>query len=118
MKNLYEKWIEAKVAEDFAKEVRRELEDKIILERPDETGFSVKITERINRKVNSDLLQEIAAENGLTDHLSSLFRWKAEVNSKDWKAADKKITDPLSDAITSTPGRASFKVERIIEGEK
>lgn len=113
MKNLYDKWIEAKAAETFAKEARQEIEDQIQRDNPDQIGFKVKITPRVNQKINADLLQELATENGLTEHLSTLFRWKPEINSKDWKAADKKITDPLLDAITSTPGRASFKVERI-----
>lgn len=85
------KWIEAKAAEKLLTEIRREIEDSIIENHPEETGFKVTITERINRKVNSDLLQEIAAENGLTDHLSSLFRWKAEINSKDWRRPQMKV---------------------------
>ena len=48
-------------------------------------------------KVNSDKLQELAAEHGLTDHLPSLFRWKPEINMTVWKAADASITTPLLD---------------------
>lgn len=116
--NLYQKWIDAKAAEKFAQDVRRELEDEIMGSHPDESGFKVTITERMNKKINADLLQELATEAGLTEHLSSLFRWKPEINAKDWKAADKSITDPLLDAITSTPGRASFKIEKIVEEDK
>jgi len=118
MSNLYQKWIDAKAAEKFAQDVRRELEDEILEKDPDTTGFKVVITTRVNKKINADLLQELATEAGLTEHLSSLFRWKPEINSKDWKAADKSITDPLLDAITSTPGRASFKIEKIVEEDK
>jgi hypothetical protein len=115
---LYEKWIEAKAAESFLKSTRQEIEDEILEKDPDTDGYKVVITKRVNQKINNDLLQELATENGLTEHLSSLFRWKPEVNAKDWKAADKKITDPLLGAITSTPGRASFKIEKIGENTK
>lgn len=118
MQNLYQKWIDAKAAEKFAQDVRRELEDQIMETHPEETGYKVTITERMNKKINADLLQELATEAGLTEHLSSLFRWKPEINSKDWKAASKEITDPLLDAITTTPGRASFKIEKIIDTEE
>ena len=64
----------------------------------------------MNRKVDSDKLQELAAENGLTEHLSTLFRWKPDIDAKAWKAADESITRPLMGAITTTPSRASFVI--------
>jgi hypothetical protein len=115
LKNLYNEWLRLKEKEEEAKADRREIEDKILAQAPDHTGFKVSIIERNNVKVDSDKLQEIAQENGLTDHLGHLFRWKASINQKDWKAADESITTPLLDAITTTPGRASFKIERIEE---
>ena len=115
MKNLYDKWIEAKAAEKFAQDTRREIEDLILKDDPDTAGYKVLITTRINRTINGDLLQELAEENGLTDHLSSLFSWKASINAKEWNKASEKITKPLEDAITSKEGRASFKIERIEE---
>jgi hypothetical protein len=77
-------------------------------------AFAIKIVGRMNRKVDVDKLQEIAAEYGLTDHLSSVFRWKAEINSTAWKAADSSITEPFLDAITTTPGRPSFSITKEI----
>lgn len=114
-------WIEAKAREAKATKERRDIEDKLksLIGIPDnldgvETakpdGFIVKVTGRINRKVNADKLQEIAAEHGLTDHLSSLFRWKPEINMTAWKATDAAITTPLLKAITSEPGRPSFAI--------
>ena len=72
-------------------DVRRKIEDEMLAlahipENADGTNTlrldscNVKIVSRINRTVNSEKLQELAAENGLTDHLSSLFRWKPEIN--------------------------------------
>ena len=114
-------WIEAKAREAKATKERRDIEDKLksLIGIPDNLdgtttaspdGFVVKVTGRINRKVNGDKLQEIAAEYGLTEHLSSLFRWKPEINMTAWKATDAAITTPLLKAITSEPGRPSFSI--------
>lgn len=73
-------------------------------------GFVVKVTGNITRKVDGDLLQELAKENGLEAHLPKLFRWKPEVNLSIWKAADKKITAPLAAAITSTAGKQTVNI--------
>ena len=114
-------WIEAKAAEAAAIKQRREMEDKLVKQfdipenldgakNIDADAYKIKIEGRINRKVNADKLQELAAEHGLTDHLSSLFRWKPEIAMTAWKAADSAITTPLLDAITATPGRPSFTI--------
>lgn len=70
----------------------------------------LKIANRLNRTVNADELQEIALEHGLHDHLQSLFRWKPEINMKEWKSTDPSITQPLEAAITVKPSRPSFKI--------
>lgn len=119
-------WLDAKAQERAAIERRREIEDRIkaLASVPDtlegtktleHCGYTIKIVGRIDRKVDADLLQEIAAEHGLTDHLSYLFRWKPEVNTKAWQAADERITRPLMAAITTKPGRPSFTI--IKKGE-
>lgn len=116
-----EDWVMAKAAETAATKLRREIEDRLVkqLSIPetlegtkhiDAEQFKIKVEGRINRKVNADKLQEIAAEHGLSDHLSSLFRWKPELNMAVWKAADSAITTPLLDAITATAGRPSFTI--------
>lgn len=120
---IYQQWIEAKEEERRSVEERRRIEDALVkqFEIPenlegtsniDADGFKIKIEGRINRRVNADLLQEIAAENDLGAHLSSLFRWKPEINAAAWKAADEAITKPLLDAITATPGRPSFTISK------
>ena len=75
-------------------------------------GFKVKVTYRMNRRIDSEALQEIAAEYGLTEHLGALFRWKPEINAKAWKEAGEQITAPLLSAITTAPGRPSFNIEK------
>jgi hypothetical protein len=118
---IYQQWLNAKAIETSAIKTRRDLEDAMvkslgIAENLDGTvnvdadTYKVKIEGRINRKINADKLQELAAENGLTEHLASLFRWKPEINAAAWKAAKPEITSPLLDAITATPGRPSFTI--------
>jgi len=120
--DLAKNWLDAKSAEQTATDRRRELEDKLlslagIAENMEGTenvetdgGYKIKITGRMNRKVDADRIQDIAAEEGSTEHLSSLFRWKPELNMTAWKNADKAITDPLLGGITTKPGRASFQI--------
>ena len=114
-------WLSSKEAESTAQANRRKIEDRIKslagvsenmegTETVDPDRFVIKIVGRIDRKVDSDKLQELAAEHGLTDHLSSLFRWKPEINMALWKAADEAITKPLSPAITAKAGRPSFTI--------
>jgi len=120
---LYQQWLDAKKAEKDAMELRRDIEDQLVADlgiaktldgtqNVEADGFKVKIVGRLDRKVNSEKLQDLAAEHGLTDHLSSLFRWKPEINASAWKSADPRITEPLLDAITSTNGRPSFTITK------
>jgi plasmid stabilization system protein ParE len=122
LSDLSAQWIAAKDAEKAAQEERRLIEDRMLsliglpeafegTENAAAPGFKIKLVGRLNHKIDSDKLQEIAAENGLTDHLSSLFRWKPEINVRSWKAADESITTALLEAITTTPGRPSFSIE-------
>jgi hypothetical protein len=120
---LFEQWLEAKEQERIAIETRRTIEDRMIAQFKisDQLdgaqtlcndGYKVKVVGRINRKIDADKLQEIAAEHGLSSHLSCLFRWKPEVVAKAWEAADESITKPLTAAITATPGRPSFSITK------
>lgn len=123
LSDLSSQWIEAKAREVKAVNDRRSIEDQMrsligIADNLDGTmtaspdGYVVKVTGRINRRINADKLQELAAETGLTEHLSSLFRWKPEINMTAWKATDAAITTPLLGAITSEAGRPSFAITK------
>lgn len=108
-------WRKAKDAEVAAQAERRQIEDTIaaIVDLASDldgtvTHGALKITGRIDRKVDAERLQELATANGLSEHLRSLFRWKPEINQAAWKAADESITRPLLGAVTSKPGRPSF----------
>ncbi len=123
LNELSQLWLAAKQAEADATADRRKIEDRIKslvgvaenlegTETVDPDQFTIKIVGRIDRKVDGDKVQELAAEFGLTEHLASLFRWKPEINMAVWKAADEAITKPLAAAITAKPGRPSFTITR------
>ena len=123
MNTLYQRWLDAKKLEAAAVAERRELEDLMvetfaIPKDLDGTvkhaidGYVIKTEGRINKKIDADKLQMLAAEAGLSEHLSSLFRWKPEINAKAWGAAADAVTQPLLGAITSTPGRPTFSITK------
>lgn len=116
-------WLKAKEIETAAIADRRRVEDRFrkvanvrddveAIETMKVPGYKVKITSRFERKVDSDKLQDLANEHGLMLYLSSLFRWKAELNMSAWKGADETVTRPLMGAITTKPGRPSFSIEQ------
>ena len=73
-------------------------------------GNKITITKRVNRTIDDDKLQSIAREHGLTHYLSALFSWKPAIKAKEWRSANKEVTDVLSEAITSKPGKPSIKI--------
>jgi hypothetical protein len=75
-------------------------------------GLEIKVVGRLTKKVDAEKLQDVAAEHGLTEHLSTLFRWKPEINVTAWKACDESITTPLLKAVTTTPARPSFSITK------
>ena len=120
---LYQEWLDAKARETVAVADRRNLEDQMIVafhvpKNLDSTikqeldGYVIKMEGRINKKIDADKLQMLAAEAGLSEHLTSLFRWKPEINAKAWGAAADAVTQPLLGAITSTPGRPTFTITK------
>jgi hypothetical protein len=118
----YAAWIAAKEKEAQAVEERRAIEDWLLAEfrlpsdaegteSREEDGFKVKIVARMNRKVDAELVKELAEANGLDT--ANLIRWKPELNLTAWKSAAKNITELLAPAIVTTPGRPSFTIERM-----
>ena len=116
-------WLRAKEVERLAVEERRQVEDQMRsligiadnlegTETAKPAGYIIKVTGRIDRKVDGDKVQELAAEHGLTEHLSSLFRWKPEINLTQWRNASELITGALAPAITAKPGRPSFAITK------
>ena len=123
MTSLYQRWLDAKKLEAAVVAERRQLEDQMVTEftipkdldgtvNHELDGYKIKIEGRINKKIDADKLQMLAAEAGLSEHLSSLFRWKPEINAKAWNSAAEAVIKPLLDAITSTPGRPTFTISK------
>jgi hypothetical protein len=121
--SLYQRWLEAKKMETLAIAERRDLEDQMAIHfgipkdldgtiKAEENGYVIRMEGRINKKIDADKLQVLAAEAGLSEHLSSLFRWKPEINAKAWNAAADAVTQPLLGAITSTAGRPTFTITK------
>lgn len=119
---LSEAWLDAKEAERMAVEARRDIEDKIAdmlgidesmegtFNAKTNTGHVIKVTGRLNRKVDADKAAELAAEHGMTEHLDTLFRWKPEINLTAWRKTSPEITAVMAHAITITPSRPSFSI--------
>jgi hypothetical protein len=118
---LIHNWEAAKALEKQAVTDRRNAEDnmvKALVVAKDLDGtknymldnYKVSVVGRIDRKVDSEKVQELAAEHGLEEHLASLFRWKPEINSSVWSSTSEEITKLLLPAITSKPGRPSFTI--------
>jgi hypothetical protein len=121
IREIAAEWAAEKEVERIAVENRRRLEDEMVRSfalQPDldstvsknVDGYVIKITGRIDRKVDADKIQELAAQHGLESHLSTLCRWKPELNLSVWKATDPTITKLLAPAITAKPGRPSFSI--------
>lgn len=128
IEKLVSDWQLYKAAEKAAIEARRACEDALVqfykinpqtegTQNFEVDGHKVKIVSRLAQKIDSDKVQEIAAENGFENYLSSLFRWKPEIVAAAWKLAPKEVTEKLSFAITSTPNRPSFTIEVITTKE-
>lgn len=119
--DLFNAWLFYKTEETRFQDKRREVEDQLAKllnidaakdgTKTESSGdFECKVTTRLNRKIDADLAQEIAAENGIEDQLSIVFRWKPDINLTAWKSASDDIKSKLIKAITTTASRPSFSI--------
>lgn len=114
--SLEHDWLCAKNDESEARERRLEIEERLLeahnidetREGAEEIVDGFKITCSFTKKVDAELLQKVARENGLSEHLSTLFRWKPEIDARAWKSAHNDITSVLARAIESKPAKPSF----------
>ncbi len=109
-------WADAKEAANEAAMTLEAVEDKLIeslnvdvsrdgTTRVIDGDVSIKVTTRPSLTVDDTKLKELAEEYDLKEHLPILFRWNPEVNLREWRGADKKITKQFRDAIAITPNR-------------
>lgn len=117
-------WSCAKLEETQAVTKRREIEDKmtamLAINEQEETTttaktlqYQIKVATRLTRKVDADLIQELAAEHGLSDLLPSVCRWKPELDLRVWKGLTDDARGKLAKAITTTAGRPSYSITAI-----
>jgi hypothetical protein len=115
-------WLETKQTERYAVDYRRQIEDELVrrfeiasdldgTERRELERHALKIVGRIERKVDAEMAQELAAEHGVIDYLPRLFRWRPEIIMRAWGVAPDTVTNALARAITAKPGRPSFSIE-------
>lgn len=120
---LASKWLELKSLETRVKNERAEIENQLLeIGEIDEAqegtktiesrGFAIKATCKMSTKVDANVLIDVAHENGLSDHLDTLFRWKPELNLKAWRATSPEITDVLKASITTKPAKPGFKITK------
>ena len=120
--NLYQQWMEVKAAETEMTTRRRAIEEEIAksLAVPEDWegsytmkdgGFKINVKRAFTRKVDDKRLTALANEFGLQEYLSTLFRWKPEINLKAWKDTEPSVIDKLAQAVTTTPGKIGIKIE-------
>ena len=78
-------------------------------------GHTIKIVSRESHSIDAAMLEEIAAENNLQQHLATFFRWKPELNKRVWDNADEKQRLPFTLAITTKTGKPSVNITENIE---
>lgn len=122
LEELSQAWLKAKAAEEEAKAARVAVEEKIeeALQIPESfegsktheiENFKLRVSRKNSQKIDSKKLVEIATQKKLEPLLQELFRWKPEIKKKDWDRAKAEVRLAFSEAITTTPGKVSIRVE-------
>ena len=114
-------WLRAKEAESAAIEQRRKIEDQILevtqyenstnLCKCGDDKVTIKITGRLDYKVDIEAAKVIALENGLEEYLNKLFRWKAEPNISIMRVMPAIVVKAFDPAINKKFGRPSFDIK-------
>jgi len=117
---LFQKWINAKEAEEKHRTTRRNIEDMILEQyfkndKENHRGEFHEVTIKHRRKyeVNEALLMEIAGPHGLDHQLDQFFQWPIVVNPRNWENSDNEAKAALSPAVKTKEGRPSFSITRI-----
>ena len=118
---LYDEWMRLKDMERSVAEQRRGIEDELIAahkidvtqegtETINDDQYQIKFVRKLTRKVDAEVAKQIAIENGLDDQLARIFRWRADIDAKNWQATDPALTSPFLPAITTKPARPTVAV--------
>ena len=122
LEELSQAWLKAKAAEEEAKAARVAVEEKIeeALQIPESfegsktheiENFKFRVSRKNSQKIDSKKLIEIATQKKLEPFLQELFRWKPEIKKREWDKVEAKVRLAFSEAITTTPGKVSIRVE-------
>lgn len=120
LKELAQKRVLAKKAEDEAAAARKEIDNQIaaLLAKADLTegtatekleGFKVSVTYNVNRKVDTKKLQSDWAK--LPAAVQAAINWKAELSTTVFRTLDQDAVLALSTYMESKPATPSVKVE-------
>lgn len=114
-------WRAAKRAEDDARERRYAIEAQICMELPiDGTegsrtekidGVKIAVTYALTRSIDTAALQDKWAT--LDSYEQAAFRWKAELNTKEYRALHADAQSELAAFITTKPAKPSVKIEAL-----
>lgn len=114
-------WLAAKAMEAQANERRREIEDAILTHFPTDKpegsitdkDMGITVTYKVARKVtDSDTLAGEWMQ--LSKNAQSAFRWKAEVDAKQFKALqdiDPEGFAQVAQYVTTTPAKAAISIK-------
>ena len=117
------KLFEAIEAERRAKNKRVELEAQLAraIEMPETWegsmtnhvgDFKIKVSRKMNVKIDSDAVKGLMMESPQLEIFGkTVFRWKPEIDKKEWDSAPPEVIKAFSSAITRTPGKPSFSIE-------
>ena len=126
LKGLAKDWKFQQVRRNDAANVMKEIEEEIasILQVPHdmvgtrthgEEGLEIKITGKMNHKVDQKELHELAERHNKMDVLNDYYRINVSLDVAGWKKANQDIVKALSPTSTSKPAKLSFKIDT---GEK
>lgn len=116
-KKLAALWRIEKGKEQLHRARRLEIEQELLalLDKPEthegtEELAGLKVGYKMSQKVDAKELWEVAERANIPEtRIREIFRWKPEVDAREWKAATEQERGALSRAITIKPAKPSFR---------
>ena len=121
---LAQSWQECKTREKAASNRRKQIETDIVQimgvdhNKPGTAtealqDVDIKAVSKINSSVDTEVLMFIASTSSeLAAYAEKLFRFKFEVNAKEWADAPQHIQEVFEDAITTKPARPQISITK------
>ena len=81
--------------------------------------YKLTLKRAMNCRIDAARLEQLAGSSeAMADAVKKAFRYKPEIDKKEWKALPDEMRSALSPAITMTPGKPSFTIINNNEEEK